>query len=242
MVGSSVSVMFDIRPEVLDGWSVPRHVHGAWLLGDTVAVAMDARPRSGLPSPWLALLGRPEEAAELARAVPALLGRDPGGLTVSADVFPVVSAVWDLRLRGRWEYMATGDAPPMPEPHVREVLDPAEVDAVLDAGNADAHARPGDPDILRWLGIDDAEGLACVGALTRTVNGGAHLRAITTVPHARGRGLGTAVSAALTRAGLAEVSPEVTLGVYTVNTGAIALYERLGYRRVHSLVSALRIR
>ena len=37
--------------------------------------------------------------------------------------------------------------------------------------------------------------------------------------------------------GLQTSSPVVTLGVYTDNTAAVALYRRLGYRRDRSFVS-----
>lgn len=121
---------------------------------------------------------------------------------------------------------------------MQEVYDEAAIDELLDHGNAEAHARPGDPAIVNWLGVYDDVGLACVGALTVTANGGAHLRAITTAPRARRQGLGWAVGAALTVRGLRDVSPEVTLGVYTDNAAAIALYSRLGYSKVHRLVSS----
>ena len=220
-------------------WSIPSQPIGAWTVGSGVAVAMRRAPRSGLPSPWLALLGDPDDIAVLVNALPSLLGDVPGGVTTSAAAFPAVSSAWDVTVRGRWDYMATSSEPPPPQLPVRDIRDAALVNAVLDAGNTDAHARPGDPEIHCWLGADDEHGLACVGALTTTVNGGAHLRAITTVPRARSRGFGVAVSTALTARGLAELSPEVTLGVYTDNVDAIRLYERLGYRRVHRLVSAL---
>lgn len=220
-------------------WSIPSQPIGAWSVGSGVAVAMHRAPRSGLPSPWLALLGEPDDIAVLVNAMPSLLGEAPGGVTASAAAFPTVSSAWGVTVRGRWDYMVTSRELPPPRVPVREIGDAAVVNTVLDAGNADAHARPGDPEISCWLGADDEQGPACVGALTTTVNGGAHLRAITTVPRARGRGLGSAVSTALTARGLAELSPEVTLGVYTDNVDAIRLYERLGYRRVHRLVSAL---
>lgn len=158
---------------------------------------------------------------------------------MSAEAYHLIPAAWGLGVRGHWDYMATTTVPEVPgDPRIEVVTDHDAINAVLDADNADAHARPGDPDVDCWMGIADDSGMACVGALTMTHNGGGHLRAITTLERARGRGHGASVSVALTRRGLERLSPEVTLGVYSDNAGAIRLYERLGYRRVHRFTSA----
>jgi len=222
-------------------WSVPDSGFlGAWRVGESLAVARTRGSRIAMPAPWVLLLGQPAELALLVAALPDLLGTTPGGLTVSAAAYPVVPADrWGLRVRGRWDYLVTATPPAGPDDVlVQEVYDEAAIDELLDEGNTDAHARPGDPGIASWLGVPDDAGLACVGALTVTENGGAHLRAITTAHRVRRRGLGAAVSAALTVRGLRDVSPEVTLGVYSDNAAAIALYSRLGFSRAHHLVSA----
>jgi ribosomal protein S18 acetylase RimI-like enzyme len=222
-------------------WSVPdAGLLGAWRVGASLAVARTRSSRMTRPAPWVLMLGERAELAEIVESLPQLLGETPGGVTVSAAAYPLVPADdWGLRVRGRWDYMVTGVPPAVPEDVVvQEVNDTAAINELLDAGNADAHVRPGDPSIACWLGAHDDLGLTCVGALTVTDNGGAHLRAITTAHRARRQGLGWAVSAALTVRGLRDVSPEVTLGVYSDNLAAIALYSRLGYARVHRLVSA----
>jgi ribosomal protein S18 acetylase RimI-like enzyme len=222
-------------------WSVPdAGLLGAWRLGQSFAVARSRGLRRDLPAPWVLLLGEAAELAELIEIVPGLLGSVPGGVTISAPAYPLLPTEWGLHVRGRWDYLLTSSPPPVPsDVWVEEVHDDEAISALLDAGNADAFARPGDPRIHSWLGVHDDAGLACVGALTVTENGGAHLRAITTAPRARRRGLGSAVSAALTVRGLREVSAEVTLGVYSDNVAALALYSALGYSRIHRLVSAV---
>jgi ribosomal protein S18 acetylase RimI-like enzyme len=222
-------------------WSVPESgLLGAWRVGESLAVARTRGLRIEMPAPWVLLLGEPAELAPLVESLPDLLGQPPGGVTVTAAAYPLIpDERWGLRVRGRWDYMVTATPPAVPDDVlVQEVYDEAAINDLLDEGNADAFARPGEPGISTWLGVHDDQGLACVGALTVTENGGAHLRAITTAHRARRQGLAWAVSAALTVRGLRDVSPEVTLGVYTDNAGAIALYSRLGYSRVHRLVSA----
>lgn len=221
-------------------WSVPdAGLLGAWRVGESFGVARTRGLRVAMPAPWVLLLGDVTELAPLAERMPDLLGSVPGGVTVSAPAYPLLPTAWNLRVRGRWDYLLAAVPPAGPDDiQVHEVHDEAAISELLDAGNVDAHARPGEPGIHSWLGVSDDLGLACVGALTVTENGGAHLRAITTAPRARRRGLGSAVSAALTRRGLREVSPEVTLGVYSDNAPALELYSRLGYSRVHRLVSA----
>lgn len=213
-------------------WSVPAGDDAAcWAVGSSVAVVHRRPPRPMLPSPWAVLLGRPAELRPLVEALPGLIGGPPAGVTMSADAYDLIPAGWALAARGHWDYMATSTVPEVPRGVEIEVVDHVDViNAVLDADNADAHARPGDPDVECWLGIAEGSAMACVGALVTTHNGGGHLRAITTLRHARGRGYGSALSAALTRRGLERLSPEVTLGVYSDNVGAIRLYEHLGYR------------
>ena len=57
------------------------------------------------------------------------------------------------------------------------------------------------------------------------------------LPAVRGRRLGTTLSAALTRHALQHGSGVATLGVYVDNLPAVRIYERLGYRVVHTFTS-----
>jgi ribosomal protein S18 acetylase RimI-like enzyme len=83
---------------------------------------------------------------------------------------------------------------------------------------------------------DDDDVLTGVGAVERMHDGTGHLRGVTVRPAYEGRGLGRALSAALTR--LAIVPTGVaTLGVYTDNARAIGLYTSLGYGVAHTFTS-----
>ncbi|QVT78742.1 N-alpha-acetyltransferase RimI [Nocardioides aquaticus] len=115
----------------------------------------------------------------------------------------------------------------------------AEVRAVLDAGNPGSFARPGTtPGVARWLGLREDGELRAVGALVRQPDGSGHLRAVTVHPDHAGRGLGRALSVALTRAGLA-MAPVVSLGVYLDNAPALRIYRDLGYTTRHTFASGL---
>lgn len=65
-----------------------------------------------------------------------------------------------------------------------------------------------------------------------TFDGASYLSSIGTRPRYRGRGLGSLVTAAITRDALEAASRTIYLGVFTLNVIARRMYERLGYRVV----------
>ncbi len=78
--------------------------------------------------------------------------------------------------------------------------------------------------------------------LHRTAAGAGHLTGIVVDPAHRGQGLGTAVTAGLTRAAIerpARMPGVSTLGMYSDNDSARPLYRRLGYRSAHAFSSRL---
>ncbi len=220
-------------------WRVPDEgVVGVWERDGAAAVMLEHDPRHPERRRWTLGIGTPAELPAVLADVAADAPGPPGSLTVEADAYEAVPEQWHLRVRGRWDMMACDRSPGADDPRVTRVRDPDAINAVLDAGYPGSWARPGSPGILCWYGGYDGDRLACVGALSQTVNGGANIRGVATVPSAAGRGLATAVTAALLRHGLEEVSPEVLLGVYSDNVRAIAVYERVGFGRVHRFVSA----
>lgn len=86
--------------------------------------------------------------------------------------------------------------------------------------------------------IRDSDGalLACA-ALVEHVRGVAHLASIVTRTDQRGRGLGRAVTAWITRRLLDEGAPVVTLGMYADNAAARRVYHALGYVDVQHFAS-----
>ena len=142
-----------------------------------------------------------------------------------------------LSSRARWEWMVTHAMPAVrpEEPQVREVDLATELDALTALQRrALPHTytsldRPG----YRWFGWYDPDGelrsMAGAGDWVHEV----HLGSVATDEAWRGRGVGAALTAAVTRQGLAATG-QVSLGVYTDNSRAIALYERLGFMTAYS--------
>jgi ribosomal protein S18 acetylase RimI-like enzyme len=103
-----------------------------------------------------------------------------------------------------------------------------EIDKLLDEALPDSSVRPGKAGVSDWYGIREADRLVAVAA-DRSANGVGLLAGIAVAPDQQGRGLGTAVTVALTRHLFTRYAT-VSLAVMSDNRGAIKLYERLGYR------------
>ena len=184
-------------------------------------------------------------------AVPALVASaleqfdgELAGLTVPRGV-PI--GQWDV-VEGEsseWDLMLTQVSPPV-QPHEDEVAvleDLAVVQEFLDRTSPTHSVRADDPEVLAWGGVagDGAAGsggLLAIGALVRRPSGAAYLASIATAEQARGRGLGSAVTAYLTRRAFADGAAECILAHYHPNESARRIYLRLGYRTTHQCTSA----
>lgn len=131
------------------------------------------------------------------------------------------------------------DAPPDPRPGEQQVVDVSadEVAALLPVASPTASALPGDPAVRRWVGVRGPAGLLACAADTSSATGVGHLSSIAVHPDARGRGLGTAVTAALSRRLLEEGCDVVTLGMYAHNDAGRAMYRGLGMKDDHLFTS-----
>ncbi|NYD40759.1 GNAT family N-acetyltransferase [Nocardioides panaciterrulae] len=231
----------------------PAATDRAWVSGRAVVVQNHrGRPGEVLSGPVLTCLGPPEDLVPLMAAL-AEAGVRPGRLSVEDPSYDGVPAAWSFTRQGHWHWMLSdrpvvgpvvgpGAGPVVgpgggPTVRVEEADDPAEVDAVLDVANPGSFARPGTPGIECWLGIREAGRLVAVGALRREADGTGHLRGVSVLPSHTGRGLGGALSAALTRRAQAGASGVATLGVYVDNLPALAIYRRLGYVVEHTFSS-----
>jgi ribosomal protein S18 acetylase RimI-like enzyme len=216
-------------------------VRNIWRLGDAMVVDQH-RDRHGrhIADPVLFCFGSADELGPLLAEVSRTLHARPARLSIEAHAERALPTRWRHAHVSRWDAMWTDRAPgSVPgEDRVAVVSDEAEINTLLDRANPDTHGRPRDPGMRAWVGVREGAELVAVGALsTVVVTGIAHLRGVSTLPRLRGRGLGTAVSARLTRMGLDIGSPLVTLGVYTDNAPAVSVYRRLGYHRDRSFVS-----
>lgn len=212
------------------------HRHGGAVLVE------HSHDRFGVPvtGPVLLGLGPAGDLGRLLADAEDRLDEAPLRLTIerhALDALPTRWAYDDGAKTWDWMWTTTRPVPQPGEDTVEALPDTAEINALLDLANPDTHGRPDDAGMVQWLGVRDRGGaLLAAGGRVRLGTGYAHLRGITTVPAARGRGFGSAISARLTRAGLAAAGV-CTLGVYSDNTGAIRMYRRLGYRRGHTFVS-----
>ena len=194
---------------------------------------------------YLSALGTPEAVgALLADLAPEL--RDAQQVTLPRGTAACLPA-W-MELTGvEWDFRWT-DVPPPVHPAEDRVIDAAhdQVAELLAEANPQASVKPGDAAARRWVGLpdlaDDGRLLACA-ADTSATTGVGHLSAIAVHPDARGQGLGSAITSALTRQLLAADCDVVTLGMYAKNTAGRALYDGLGFHDDHRFTSGpLRVR
>ncbi|MEJ5944641.1 GNAT family N-acetyltransferase [Pseudokineococcus basanitobsidens] len=225
----------------------PSAVHRTWRRGRATAVLADRRRGRSLVA-----VGDPGEAAALVaevldEAAPEVVTLVRGTVEVLAERAPETAA----RLVGGddWDWFWTDAAPPQHLAGEDDVValdvgtgrapgpDAARVRDLLAAANPRSSVRPGDPHARLWAGVrrgDDV--VACIASTSDDGGPAPHLAAVATHPGLRGRGLGAAVTAAVTRRLLAE-HPVVTLGMYADNDVARRLYGRLGWRCSHRFSS-----
>lgn len=133
---------------------------------------------------------------------------------------------------GRWEWMWCTEPP---DGDAKDLLElPAstrqELVAFLEAHNPGTDGQPFARPGQRWIGARGGEGhLLGAGCCEEEHSGAPVLAGITVAPSARGRGLGRAITAELTRGAIA-THGWATLGMYSHNDIARSLYLDLGYR------------
>lgn len=186
---------------------------------------------------------------------------DDGGLLVGGDPCRVAAVVEDLCRQlpaaevtvdarvplpftdpergSEWAWLHTARALPVVPGEERVVWSPDDdrVDELLDLANPDAYVRPGSPTARAWAGVPGEDGalLAC-GAVTHHSPGVPHLASIAVSTAARRHGLGAALTVAMTRR-LLRTAPVVSLALWSGNTVARALYDRVGFTGGHDYLT-----
>ncbi len=138
-----------------------------------------------------------------------------------------------------WDWMSTDTAASAADREIVVPLDvAAELPAILDClaeANPTTESDPAGPHEAGWWGVREGDRL--VGVIGAGLRGGSdddgfswHLHGLGVRPEARTRGLGTALTAGATAAGLSAGADWVSLGVWAHNAAAIRIYERLGFR------------
>ncbi len=214
-----------LRRADVSGWAV--HGAVAWR-------ATDAEERL----PYLMTLGEPPLVARLIEEILPEL-RDRTRVTLPRGTAALLPA-WVALDGTDWDHRWLG-APPALQPgedRVRSVED-ADVAVLLAAASPQASALPGDPSVVRWLGVRGPDGLLACAADTSAATGVGHLSSIAVHPDARGQGLGAAVTAALIRLLCADGCDVVQLGMYADNTAGRALYDHLEMHDDHQFTSGL---
>lgn len=214
----------------------------AWALDGGLAFAA-ADDYSGADC-WLSVVGDPAATPSLVDAALGDLGDQIAGLTVPLGVS---LAPWNAApLPGEegesdWDLMATRTPPPTQEGESRVVAldDLVEIQAFLDRVSPQHSVRADYKLVDRWAGVRDeaSDSLLAVGAQSRRISGVAYLASIATDPQARGRGLGAAITAGLTRQVFEGGETLCTLAHYNWNEGARRVYLRVGYHTTHQFSS-----
>jgi ribosomal protein S18 acetylase RimI-like enzyme len=214
------------------------HLAG-WVLGPGVAWLTRSRRRAG--AGWLTVVAGPESVPALVQAALDEKGAGLAGLTIPADALPLLAVELRPPDYNLWEWFSTETPPPLQRGEEAVAWggpeDEPDIVALLDADSPRHSSRPGDFDVLRWCVVRENGQLVACAALTEHVPGVPHLASIVTRSDQRGRGLGRAVTAWITRQILRDGAPRVTLGMYSDNDVARRVYLSLGYQRAYEFAS-----
>ena len=218
-------------------WDIPRPLEAtAYALGDAVAVLRRTHTRRL----GLLVMGPRDDAGGLVGALrtEAILPTDLRGITVSRNAIDAVAPHFDFPDGSEWEWMCTTTEPPRVDAEAGLVPlthdDLPAIEHLLAADNPGTDARPFAFPGQDWVGLRAEDGgLVACGVREPNLAGAPILAGITVARSHRGRGLGLAVTACLTRASVHEHGV-CTLGMYSHNDVARRTYTGLGYGHVHA--------
>ena len=111
--------------------------------------------------------------------------------------------------------------------------------APLLAHSDSAHIFPGDPRIVRWVGVVEDDRLVSVAAQRRETTGAAHICSVCTEPGRRGEGLARRACTRIMALAARERAPAIVLEMYAANEAGRRTYEALGFVEVGRYRSGL---
>lgn len=222
----------------------PRAYETARVAGRAVALF---RMRQSGTQRGISVVGpKDDEAMLLARLPGAVdlttidtISVDRDRLALLTDSF--AGSGWSLGAGGDWDWLWTTREPPKITQEddlilLDDIKDAPDILALNEIGNPSAESQPGRGRSERWVGLRDDGTLVAAAAMQRTAGGIPHLAGITVAPSHRGRHLGLAMTAALTRYAV-HTDGICSLGMYADNSTARGLYARLGYQVAHAWAS-----
>ncbi|MER6505971.1 GNAT family N-acetyltransferase [Nonomuraea sp. NPDC001636] len=218
----------------------------AWALREAVVAAAPGIARHDRLAVW----GDPDDAAELVRHALAELGPTYRPLGERELMRRVAARLEGVRESGAFSWMSLqgpprarngqAGAPPLdaapldagPPPVVSWLDGDAEQEIMaLLAGDApSSYAVPGAAGVRRWAGVRMGRELAAVAADAWSAPSVGLLAGVATAARFRGRGLAERVCGWMSSQ-LVATHGRAALMVDDVNTAAIKVYERIGYRR-----------
>ena len=234
-LGTAAEVLVATDHDPFARSSLRRPTTNGWL-GEGATAWLGIDPHEG--TPYVSALGPPATVGRLlGELVTELQPRQR--VTVPRGT-PAHLPAWVGLAGTDWDFRWLSEAPAVQsgEERVEPVDDETAVKALLVLASPTASALPGDAAVRRWIGIRDPSGaLVACAADTSGTTGVGHLSSIAVDPSSRGKGLGRAVTAALTRTLLDEGNDLVTLGMYAHNSAGRALYDALGFADEHRFTS-----
>lgn len=221
-------------------WGIPDPFIGAVLAGPA-AVAVERFGRHGR-SLWVFPHSGGDSVAirDLLEALAdPVAERGITGISVPQEYADQLAETFALDSGGEWDWMWTDQAPPraLLEDRLTTLDDTHDAAELEDLSTVHSPTGEGDPGTGRtklWLGIRSPEGqLVAAGAMQTLDSGAPHLAGIVTHAEHRGLGLARAVTAGLTRHAVDEHGV-CTLGMYSANPPARAIYYGLGYQTAYA--------
>jgi ribosomal protein S18 acetylase RimI-like enzyme len=188
---------------------------------------------------WVTSLGEdPQTCARLVVDLAASARID--GVTVPDTAFALLPAALQSPDPGHWSFWVNdGPAESFDEGAAIDLSDDDPRIAELLAHSRSAYVFPGDPRVVRWVGVVVDEHLVSVALQRNETTGAAHICSVVTDPDYRGRRLARHACARIMRLARADGAPALVLEMYAYNESGRRTYEALGFREVGRYRSGL---